>query len=74
MLRPSGQLFVVLPYPDAGQDNDLAHGGKHELGTHALDEGRAVIEFFRRNGFDLLDLHFDADREPEIWLTLVRSS
>ncbi|MBT9493424.1 MAG: hypothetical protein IV107_14020 [Paucibacter sp.] len=48
--------------------NDEAHGAKHELGTHILDEGASVARYFERAVFKLLSTRCDSFREPEIWL------
>jgi predicted SAM-dependent methyltransferase len=70
ILKPGGILLVVLPYPDPNPENDEAHGGKYEIGTDRLDDGKSVVEFFSRSGFHLLKTKFDTFREPEIWLAL----
>lgn len=68
ILRSPGSLFVVLPYPDRTNRNDEAHGGKFELGTHILDNGKALVQVFVDQGFLLAKKSFDYYREDEIWL------
>jgi len=70
VLVPGGALRVVLPYPDAGAGNELAHAAKYELGTHLDDGGASVTRFFVDRGFDLESSRLDSVREPEIWLFL----
>lgn len=73
VLKESGELIVVLPYPDETTKNDLAHGAKYELGTNIDDGGRTVISVFESLGLRLKTLAFDKFREPEIWLTFARA-
>jgi ubiquinone/menaquinone biosynthesis C-methylase UbiE len=73
VLRVPGVLLVVLPYPDRGDWNNVAHCGKFELGTNILDEGKSVEAFFKRAGFSKIELNFDNFREPEIWVTVYSS-
>ncbi len=70
LLAPGGSLHVVLPYPDAGYRNELAHVGKYELGTHVDDAGRTVRAFFERRDFHVASQRCDSIREPEIWFCL----
>lgn len=70
ILKPDGLLLVVLPYVDAGTDNDRVHGAKYEIGINIPDEGRSVVQFFARCGLVAGDVRFDDFREPEVWLTL----
>lgn len=70
LLAPEGTLHVVLPYPDPGHRNELAHVGKYELGTHLDDGGSTVRGFFETRGFRVASHKFDTTREPEIWLHL----
>lgn len=70
ILRKTGLLVIVLPYPDTNILNDKAHGGKYELGTNVTDNGMSVVRFFTEMGFDLIKKEYDSFREPEIWLTL----
>ncbi len=72
LLVAEGMLHVVLPYPDPGHRNELAHVGKYELGTHLDDEGRTLGGFFERRGFRVASHRFDSERESEIWLRLER--
>ncbi len=73
LLVAEGMLHVVLPYPDPGHRNELAHVGKYELGTHLDDEGRTLSEFFERRGFRVVSHRFDSERESEIWLDLQKT-
>jgi SAM-dependent methyltransferase len=73
VLRIGGRLLVVLPYPDVTTENDPAHGAKYELGTNLTDDGQHVVAFFQRHGVRLETKRYDTFREPEIWLTFVRS-
>ena len=68
ILKPNGQLFVVLPYPDLEKNNVEAHGAKFELGTTILDNGESVIRFFSDRKFEFQSKQLDSFREPEIWL------
>ena len=70
VLAPSGALFIVLPYPDPGARNELAHPAKYELGTHLGDGGEAVARFVEARGFELIEKKRDSFREPEVWLFL----
>lgn len=70
ILKKTGLLIIVLPYPDLNIHNDEAHGGKYELGTNVIDNGETVVIFFKNKGFNLIEKTFDNFREPEIWLTL----
>ena len=72
LLVPGGRLFVVLPFPDTGERNELAHVGKHELGTDRDDGGEAASLFFATRGFNVVSRRLDDLREPEIWLFLCR--
>jgi 2-polyprenyl-3-methyl-5-hydroxy-6-metoxy-1,4-benzoquinol methylase len=69
ILKPSGFLFVVLPFPDPGNWNDDIHVGKYILGTDGDDEDM-VISFFTSRGFELVDKKRDDYREPELWMVL----
>ena len=73
LLSPGGTLHVVLPYPDPGPRNELAHTAKYELGTDRDDGADCTTRFFLERGFELLSRRFDRFREPELWLSL-RSS
>jgi SAM-dependent methyltransferase len=73
LLVPGGLLFVVLPFPDAGERNELAHVGKYELGTDRADGGDAATRFFTERGFEVLSRRLDDFREPELWLFLRRA-
>jgi SAM-dependent methyltransferase len=68
VLVTGGALLVVLPYPDPGARNELAHTAKYELGTHRDDGAAAVTRYFTERGFELVSLRFDAVREPEVWM------
>jgi SAM-dependent methyltransferase len=70
LLSPGGTLHVVLPYPDPGPRNELAHTAKYELGTDRDDGGEIATRFFLERGFDLISSRRDAFREPELWLML----
>jgi SAM-dependent methyltransferase len=70
LLVPGGPLKVVLPYPDPGSRNELAHAAKYELGLHRFDGGESATRFFQERGFELEERRFDSAREPEIWLFL----
>lgn len=74
VLAPAGTLHVVLPYPDPGPRNELAHTAKYELGTDRDDGGEFTTRFFLEQGFDLLTKRFDSFREPELWLSLSAAS
>ena len=68
-LLDGGLLFVVLPFPDPGTQNDSIHVGKYVLGTHEDDEAK-VVSFFTDRGFRLVESKRDDYREPELWLVL----
>jgi SAM-dependent methyltransferase len=70
LLVPGGRLFVVLPFPDTSERNDLAHVGKYDLGTHREDGGEAASRFFVERGFEVVSRRLDDFREPELWLFL----
>ncbi len=70
VLVPAGLLRVVLPYPDPGPRNELAHTAKYELGTALADGAATVTRFFTERGFALGERRFDSGREPEVWLFL----
>ncbi len=70
ILKPSGDLILVLPYPDPGEDNMDAHCGKVALGTHLKDDAATLIKTLDHAGFDVKDRRYDDFREPEIWLRL----
>lgn len=69
VLKPGGTLLLVLPYPDPGARNELAHVGKYELGTHREDGGASVAAYIAGRGFEIVSLRQDAYREPELWIT-----
>lgn len=69
VLKPEGQLFVILPYPDSGDETDF-HCAKYELGTNILDQGKSVLKFFEENGF-YVTIREDSRgmaQEPLLWL------
>jgi ubiquinone/menaquinone biosynthesis C-methylase UbiE len=69
VLKPDGQLFVILPYPDSGHEDDF-HVAKYELGTNILDQGRSVLNFFVANGFypTIVERSAGTVKEPLLWL------
>ena len=69
-LGPGGKLFVVLPYPDPGERNELAHAAKYELGTDIDDDAASVKRFFTLRNWTIEASRRDSFREPEIWLSL----
>lgn len=68
VLRPRGELWVVLPYPDRHAFNVKAHVAKWKLGTTKDDDAKSLEHFFKRNGFSLVGKKYDYYREPEVWL------
>ena len=68
VLKNSGKLYVILPYPDIGNWDDEAHGAKYQLGTDIEDNGKTVIDFFEKCGFEVTKTVIDFFRQPEIWL------
>jgi len=69
VLKPDGRLFVILPYPDSGHENDF-HVAKYELGTNILDQAKSVLKFFEENGF-LVTIREGSRgqvQEPLLWL------
>jgi len=68
-IKTNGRLFVILPYPDSGHEDDF-HVAKYELGTNILDQGQSVIKFFEANGFYLTIAERSAGlvNEPLMWL------
>ncbi len=71
ILKNDGLLFIVLPFPDPGDDNTDVHVSKDILGTSNAQNGETKIKnFFEQCGFEIIEKSFDAYREPEIWLTL----
>ena len=69
VVNPNGRLFVILPYPDSGHENDF-HVAKYVLGTNILDQGASVIKFFEMNGFyaTITERSCGLVNEPVIWL------
>ncbi len=69
VIKPKGRLFVILPYPDSGHENDF-HVAKYMLGTNILDQGRSVAKFFMANGFrpTILERSAGLVNEPLLWL------
>lgn len=69
VIKPKGRLFVILPYPDSGHENDF-HVAKYVLGTNILDQGKSVIKFFEANGFYVTIAERSAGlvNEPLMWL------
>ena len=69
IIKPKGRLFVILPYPDSGHENDF-HVAKYVLGTNILDQGKSVIKFFEANGFYITIAERSAGlvNEPLMWL------
>ncbi len=72
LLAPGGTLHIVLPYPDPGPRNELAHVGKYELGTDVEDGGSSVGRFIERVGFRVDSVTTDDRREPELWVRASR--
>lgn len=68
-LKNDGRLFVILPYPDGGHENDF-HVAKYELGTNILDQGKSVLKFFVANGFrpTIVEHSKGLANEPLLWL------
>ncbi|TET26677.1 MAG: class I SAM-dependent methyltransferase [Candidatus Bathyarchaeum sp.] len=69
VIKPKGRLFVILPYPDSGHENDF-HVAKYMLGTNILDQGKSVIKFFEANGFyvTIAERSCGLVNEPVMWL------
>jgi len=69
ILKPEGRLFVILPYPDSGNETDF-HCAKYELGTNILDQGKSVLKFFEANGFyiTIKENSEGLTHEPLLWL------
>ena len=69
LIKPDGRLFVILPYPDSGHENDF-HVAKYMLGTNILDQGKSVIKFFEANGFrsTIVERSCGLVNEPTLWL------
>jgi len=69
VIKSNGRLFVILPYPDSGHENDF-HVAKYVLGTNILDQGKSVIKFFEANGFHITIAERSAGlvNEPLMWL------
>lgn len=73
ILKPGGDLHVVLPYPDPGHWNDHMHVGKRILGLDRVFGERNVIRFFTDRGFRLRGCDFDTFREPEIQIAFSKA-
>lgn len=71
VLRPGGQMVIVLPFPDTGPDD--AHGGKYDLNTHTGDVN-LVIQVFQNAGLVVEKHRLDSFREPELWLVAKKPS
>ncbi len=68
VVSAEGAFHVVLPYPDRGDANVLAHGAKFELGTDVEDGADTVVRTFEARGCALREIRFASFREPEVWL------
>jgi len=66
MLVPGGQLFLILPFPDAGPDD--AHCGKKVLGTGSWSGLATLWDVLEGAGFELQEWKLDSWREPEVWV------
>lgn len=68
VLKSDGALFVILPYPDSGHEDDF-HVAKYELGTNILDQGESVLRFFAANGFlsTIVENSKGMVQEPLLW-------
>ncbi len=69
VIKRDGRLFVILPYPDSGDETDF-HVAKYELGTNILDYGKSVLKFFVANGFYPTIIEHSAGlvNEPLLWM------
>jgi len=69
VINSNGRLFVILPYPDSGHENDF-HVAKYMLGTNILDQGASVLKFFEENGWyaTIVERSAGLVNEPLIWL------
>jgi 2-polyprenyl-3-methyl-5-hydroxy-6-metoxy-1,4-benzoquinol methylase len=75
LLKKSGKLLVVLPYPDYASGSTqtkhsfMVHCGGVPLKLNIGDSGESTVKIFEDIGFKLVCKEFDHYREPEIWLT-----
>jgi glycosyltransferase involved in cell wall biosynthesis len=74
ILKPSGQLVLVLPYPDPGEENIKAHCAKYALGTHLHDGAATLSAVLFSEGFGHIQRDFDSFREPEVWIHAEKSA
>lgn len=68
ILKPSGQVILVLPYPDVGELEK--HCAKQIMGSDLNDDGATLATYFKANGFRVVKKAYDSFREVEIWMVL----
>lgn len=66
ILKPTGYLFMILPYPDTGP-HDI-HRASDTIGSRIDDEGATLIDWFTKHRFHVYHSKRDRYRESEIWL------
>lgn len=70
-LNNNGSLYVVLPYPEPFDPENISHVSNVELGMGEFDGGQSVVKFFTEDGmFKVDNLFLQTNNKPEIWLTL----
>ena len=79
-LKDDGTFLLILPYSDMGAadpNNDhrfKVHCGVIPLGLHINDNGKTTTDIINKMGFDVIDIHLDSYREPEIHLKIKKHS
>lgn len=68
VLKPDGDVFIVLPFPDRGVLE--VHCGGVTMGSRHNDGGDSVVAWLAAQGFKEGSRKLDSYREVEIWLTL----
>ena len=72
ILKKDGLLYIVLPYPESPNMFQECHGGKYEMGGHIKDDAVSLINFFKKNKFELISKKYDHFRQDEVWMVLSR--
>lgn len=69
VLKDSGKLLVILPYPEtSGHNTAISHIGKYDLKLEVEDEGESTAQVFRDAGFKVDAFYQETERESELWL------
>lgn len=72
ILKDAGFLYVVLPYPEEYDPNNISHVSNDILGMGVLDSGDTIVKFFTGDG--LFALAHRTLMSREIWITLSKLS